>query len=212
MKDYSQSGEQKIILEYFQPPRFEYLIGNFLEIGANDGTTFSNARALAVIGWKGICIEPSPAAFAKLKELYHDNAHVICKCAAITTQDGPIDLYDSGTHLKKGDVALLSTTVPSEMDRWKKSGETFTKTTVRGITFETLMKETGVKTFDFISIDAEGMDVQILKQIDLTAVGCKLLCIEFNQSELAEGLIGMHCRKHGMKLVHKNFENLIYAL
>lgn len=221
MKDFSQSGEQKIILNYFGDRK-----GAFLDCGANDGVVLSNTRALAELSWKGICIEPSPSAFEKLRWNYFNNMDVTVVNAAITTADGPIDLYDSGTHLKKGDVALLSTTVPSEMDRWKKSGEVFTKTTVRGITFQTLLSECGlvqgnvidytdkippvIAQFDFISIDAEGMDVVILRQIDLTAVGCQLLCIEFNQNRETEAAIRAHCQYHGMKLLHKNYENLIF--
>lgn len=212
MKDYSQNGEQKIFFDYFNKTSPKHTF-RALDIGANDGETFSMTRGLMTGGFlEGlICVEPSPAAFEKLDALYEGDTSVFKIQAAITTRDGPIDLYDSGTHLKKGDVALLSTTVPSEMDRWKKSGETFTKTTVRGITFETLMKETGVNRFEMISIDAEGADVPILLQIDLTAVGCQLLCIEFNQRKDNEVSIDIHCRKHGMKLIHRNFENLIYA-
>lgn len=216
MKDYSQSGEQKYILKYFDGN-----LGTVLDIGANDGETFSMSRALTLMGWNAVLIEPSPAAFAKLCALYGlpaDGALSEIKIgnatlvrAAITDKDGPIDFYDSGTHLKKGDVALLSTTIPGEMDRWKKSGEQFTKTTVRGIMIETLMQQTNHSHFDFISIDAEGMDVVILKSIDLTAVGCQLVCVEFNQNPHAAAEIAAHCSYHGMKKLASTYENLIYA-
>lgn len=211
MKDYSQSGEQKIILDYFEGFR-----GTFLDVGANDGVTLSNTWALVVSGWSGVAVEPSPTAFNRLADNYINSGTLIMSgeslCpvnAAITTADGPIDLYDSGTHLKKGDVALLSTTVPKEMDRWKNSGEVFTKTTVRGITFETLMKEMGQSRFDFISIDAEGMDWQILQQINLTEVGCRLLCVEVNNG--ADSHFTLYAMKHGMRLLHSNYENRIYC-
>lgn len=220
MKDYSQNGEQKVIRDYFAGKT-----GTLLDCGANDGETFSMSRALIFDGFKAVLVEPSFAAFSKLAEKYAPNTKqvrgvdyivnptdgVILVQAAITITDGPIDFYDSGTHLKKGDVALLSTTRPEEIDRWKKSGEQFTKTQVRGITFETLMKETGHTHFDFITIDAEGADVDILKQIDLTAVGCQLLCIECNQRKDDERAVDEYCRKHGMKMLAKSFENLIYA-
>lgn len=214
MKDYSQSGEQAVIMRYFTGRER----GMLLDVGANDGETFSMSRALLLDGWKGVLVEPSPAAFEKLVRLYQvtptEKDFEVSQNlvnAAITVTYGPIDLYDSGTHLKKGDVALLSTTVPSEMNRWKKSGEVFTKTTARGIEFSTLMKETGVSHFDFISIDAEGMDVAILHQIDLTEVGCQLLCIEFNQNREAEAAIRAYCQYHGMKLLHRTYENLLFS-
>lgn len=218
MQDYSQNKEQGVILGYFQPPRFEYLVGTFLDVGANDGAVLSNTRMLALMGWSGVCVEPAEIAFKKLVALYPPSlpenpawsSAVKCVQAAITTTDGPIDFYDSGTHLKKGDTSLLSTTKPEEMARWKKSGEVFTKTTVRGITFATLLAETGVNHFDFISVDCEGVDWHILQQIDLTAVGCRMLCVEANQSPHRQKFVD-YAAKHGMKLHWKSYENLIFT-
>lgn len=205
MKDYSQSGEQGVILKYFGD-----FCGAFIDAGANDGVTLSNSRALAELGWSGICIEPAEIAYRKLHLLYsgHDRVHTVN--AAITTQDGPIDFYDSGTHLHMGDTSLLSTTRPEEMNRWKKSGEQFAKTTVRGITVATMLAETGLTRADFISIDCEGADWSIVQQMDLTAVGCRMLCVEGNQSPNRKDFIA-YAAKHGMKLHHQNYENLIFA-
>lgn len=205
MKDYSQNGEGAIIAKYFGGAP-----GFFLSIGENDGECLSNVRALALAGWGGVCVEPAPVAFRKLDALYGDTLNVVAVNAAITTQDGPIDFYDSGTHLKKGDTSLLSTTRPEELARWKKSGEVFTKTTVRGITFKTLLAECGQGHFDFITIDAEGVDWLIVQQIDLTAVGCRMLCVEANQSPDRQKFVD-YAAGYGMRLHWKSYENLIFV-
>ena len=207
MKDYSQNSEQKIILAYFGNAR-----GTVLDIGANDGVLLSNSRALIELGWSAVLVEPAAEAHRKLvlnnaNAVFSDRVKLVQ--AAITTQDGPLDFYSSGTHLKKGDTDLLSTTHPEEIARWKKSGEVFTKTVVRGITFDTLMRETGVRHYDFISIDAEGADLDILRQIDLTAVGCRMLCVEVNARGDAE--FTAYAKRHGMRLHHSNHENRIYV-
>ncbi len=205
MKDFSQSGEQKIILDYFGG-----FVGRFLSCGENDGETLSNVRALAERGWSGCCVEPAPTAFSKLAALYDGDARIHCVQVAITESDGMIDFYDSGTHLKKGDTSLLSTTRPEEMNRWKKSGEQFSKIQVHGVTFNTLIESRRIlPRFEFISIDCEGVDLQVLRQIDLTAVGCRLLCVEVNRAD--QGPFDAHCAKHGMRLHHRNYENAIYA-
>lgn len=216
MKDFSQKGEQPHILAYFGY-RFDgdrcivapRVPGTFLDIGANDGEILSMSRALALLDWSGVCVEPSPAAFPRLHSLYPDGSSVRCIQAAIVSRDGPITLWESGTHLKKGDVALLSTTIPQERFRWINSGEKFSKVSVRGITFATLMKETGVKKFDFISIDAEGADYTILSQINLTDVGCRMLCVETNNTENKKFWDYAHA--HGMKLLHRNLNNMIFV-
>lgn len=214
MKDYSQNGEQRVILEHFGeairgagPDRR----GSFrwLSIGENDGTFLSNVRALAELGLSGVAVEPADTPFAKLAYLYANRPDIKCVQSAITLNDGPLEFYSSGTHLKKGDTDLLSTSKPEELARWKRSGEVFTKTVVRGITFETLIRETGVRQFDFISIDAEGADYDILKQIDLTAVGCRMLCVEVNARGDAE--FTQYAARHGMGLHWSSYENRIYV-
>jgi FkbM family methyltransferase len=206
VRDYSQNKEQAQILAYFGNAH-----GRFLSCGENDGETFSNVRALAQLGWSGCCVEPSPSAFAKLQSLYSgERPDIHCVNVAITSQDGMIDLYDSGTHLRKGDTSLLSTTRPEEIARWKKSGETFNKIQVHGITFRTLIEHRRIlPQFDFISIDCEGADYDVLKQIDLTAVGCRMLCVEVNARGDAE--FTQYAARHGMRLHWSCYENRIFC-
>lgn len=211
MKDFSQNNEQKHILNYFfqvgAPPTTNRQ-RCVLSLGENDGETLSNSRALILSGFMAVLVEPAEKAFDKLSQLYKGRTQIKCVNAAIAQTDGPIDFYDCGSHLGKGDTSLLATTNPAEIARWKKSGEVFTKTTVRGITFNTLMAETGVSHFDFISIDCEGVDYQVLSQIDLTKTGTSLVCVEYNGKEPQKYLD--YCAKHGLtKVVHRNFENLI---
>lgn len=60
---YSQRDEEHHILDYFGTSK-----GRYLDIGAFDGTTFSNVRALADRGWEGVCVEPGAYAFAALAD------------------------------------------------------------------------------------------------------------------------------------------------
>jgi hypothetical protein len=152
MIDYSQNSEQAHIINFFRNKPCHWL-----DLGANDGATLSNTRALSLLGHPGVAVEPAAPAFAKLLALYRPEGrpplllsegvyrcdNIVVVNAAVTAKDGPIDFYDSGTHLKKGDTSLLATTRPEEMARWKKSGEHFTKTTARGVTVKTLLKECG---------------------------------------------------------------------
>lgn len=205
MKDYSQNGEQLIIEKYFNGQT-----GYFLSIGENDGITLSNVRALAEIGWSGVCIEPAEIAYGKLTALYRDLGDKIkCVNAAIVEKDGPVTFWDCGTHMKMGDTSLLATTRPETIERWKKSGEQFTKTTVPGLSFASLLKRVEWSVFDFISIDCEGADWEVLEQIDLTAVGCQMLCIEVNGKD--DEKFTDYAAKHGMRLHWRCYENRIYA-
>lgn len=196
MEDFSQYGEQKIVLDFFRGQK-----GTFLDCGTNDGVTLSNTRALAIQGWGGVCIEPALTPFHKLRELYKDNLAIQCINAAIADREGEITLWESGTHLNKGDTSLLSTLRPEEKDRWIKSGEKFTAVKCEAITIKQVLEQSWYNNFDFVSIDCEGEDYNILCQMPLREMGCSLLCVETNGKDekrfidqaLKEGMV-YYCR------------------
>jgi hypothetical protein len=65
VKFYSQVGQDRFLLENFFRGRRN---GVFLDIGAYDGETLSNTLFFEEsMGWTGLCVEPLPSAFAKLK-------------------------------------------------------------------------------------------------------------------------------------------------
>lgn len=199
---YSQNAEEKVILDYFKDQQE----GAFLSIGENDGETLSNCRALAS-KFCGVMIEPSPKAFFKLKQLY-DKEKKGCFYLynfAIGTHNGTMKFFDSGTHLNKGDVALLSTANESELKRFP--GTQYEEIEVKVFRWKTALNRLQIKKFDFVSIDAEGFDLDILKQMDLTDV--KLLCIEWNSDALLK--IEFDKIMEGFKIIYTTGENLIYS-
>ena len=196
---YKQNKEQEYILEYFKDFK-----GTLLDIGANDGKTFSNSLALIEQGWNAVLVEPSPCTFEKLKKLHNDRENVICINAAVGETYGKMKFYESGHHLKdKSDYALLSTLDPNETLKWRRAGIEFKEIEVDVIT----MDEVG-HNFDFITIDAEGLDIEILKQIDLTHTS--LLCIEWNSILSNKLVILEYCSQFGMnKIIYESGENLL---
>jgi FkbM family methyltransferase len=192
MKDYSQKGEQQVIIDYFGDH-----IGTFLDIGANDGFTFSNSYALSELGWSGVCVEPNKGAYKALVELARKN--VLCLNSCIGAENKDIIFYESTD-------SLVSTTVESEMHKWKKV-QGFTPIKTKMITFAQMLDRSFIKTFDFITIDTEGVDYEILSQIDLTDT--KMVCVEVNERGRNEYL--EYCEKYALKLLLDNNLNLIFA-
>lgn len=199
---YSQNNEQQIIQEYFGNH-----IGTFLDLGSNDGETLSNVYACVERGWAGTCVEPSKTAFNKLFEL-HKNRQVECFNVGVSDKEGLVDFHDSGTHLNKGDTSLLSTFVQGDYDKWKSSTQ-YTTTTAQLITFKQLMVLSKIKHFDLITIDIEGLDFQVLSQMNLTKLKCKMLIVETNSVEDKKYID--YCDLFGFKVIHKNFMNLIFT-
>lgn len=203
--NYSQNLEQAAITKYFGD-----FTGNFLDLGANDGKTLSNTRALAEKGWCGVLVEPSPKAYPKLKALYEEDkkgCFYTYNCA-IGNSNGKATLHDSGELLKKGDSALVSTLVEEEKKRFS-NVLSYEEVEVKVYRWKTFVNRLSMKTFDFVSIDCEGLDMDILKQMDINAMGVKCLCIEWNgrpelKQELSEYM-------KDFKIIYTSGENLIFA-
>jgi FkbM family methyltransferase len=195
---YSQNNEQDVIEQYFNVP------GTFLDIGANDGQTLSNTYALQLQEWKGVLIEPSEEAFNRIKVRYGVQKFNV----AIGTEDGHCTFHEMGNHLNAGDVSLLSTIKKTELKRWP--GVEFKERMTEVWTYKTLLKHSPLKFFDFISIDAEGVDYEILEQIDLKYTD--MVCIEHNSNPDLFQLIKEYCNTAGLtKKLLNNLENVIWA-
>ena len=196
---YSQNNEQDIILQYFGNRK-----GFFLDIGANDGITLSNTYALQLQEWKGVLIEPSEEAFNRIKASNGVQKFNV----AIGTEDGHCTFHEMGNHLNAGDVSLLSSIKKTELKRWP--GVEFKERMTEVWTYKTLLKHSRLKFFDFISIDAEGVDYEILEQIDLKYTD--MVCIEHNSNPDLFQLIKDYCNKAGLtKKLLNNLENVIWA-
>lgn len=164
--DYSQSGEQEAILKAIEgmPP------GRFLDIGAGDGETFSNTRALALARWSGVLVEPAAWAFAKLLALY-DGTIAQC-CSALVTADycGPMKfLYSQDDH--------LSTLEPAHAAAW--SQVPFKPVTAAAITVAQLL-DWFEGRFSVVSIDAEGRTAELVRayQEHPSWADVRVLCLE----------------------------------
>jgi FkbM family methyltransferase len=178
---YSQFEEDEIIASFFGDK-----VGCFYDIGANDGKTFSNSFRLVCNGWSGVCVEPTTEAFQRLQKLHQDNPKVQVVNCAITEKDGETWLIVNGSHYST-DVGLLSVVcgedfdssqpIPKDAYNWQKYEK------VKTLNFESLTKQIGSSTIDFISIDAEGYDLKILSQIQLNKYGAQMVIVETDNSK-----------------------------
>jgi FkbM family methyltransferase len=194
--NYSQNNEDTVITNYFKGRT-----GVLLDIGANDGYTFSNSLALIDAGWAAVLVEPSPTAFKKLSELHGNNANVKLHNVAISTKKGTSTYYDMGNHVDETDTSLLSTLVADELKRW--DGVEFKTSKVKTVPYSAIEN-----VYDFITIDAEGLDYDILKQINLEHT--QMICLEWNSNKHTLALFRAYVPAE-MKEILRNAENVIYA-
>lgn len=198
---HSQNLEEQYILNYFGDKA-----GTFLDIGANDGTTFSNTRALALKGWRGVMVEPSPRAFQKLQALYKGHKGLYTYEVAIGLFNGKATLNQSGSLVSQVDVGLVSTFHSEEMDRFKRTVD-YEPVEVKVYTWKTFLNRLRIKEFDFVSIDCEGEDLNILKQMDFSKTSC--VCVEWNGHEHLKKQYSEILKE--FRIIYTSGENLLFA-
>lgn len=201
MERYSQSLEQDYILNYFGDH-----VGTFLDIGCNDCVTFSNTRALSLKGWRGVFIDPSPKAMERCKTLYNGYKGYYFYPVAISSHNGKAILQESGPLCSAHDVGLVSTFHQAEVDRFKRTVK-YEPIEVKTFKWKTFYNRLRIKEFDFVAIDVEGDEMNILPYIDLSKT--KAVCIEWNSKPELKTEYDKYLE--GFKVIYTSGENLIYA-
>ncbi|MDD2321302.1 MAG: FkbM family methyltransferase, partial [Geobacteraceae bacterium] len=177
---YSQLEQDKIIEKFFaeHPPQSRI----FVEVGAFDGVHYSNVRRLQEkYGWNGISIEPVEKNFNKLKKSY-EGVKVVCVRCAVGDKEGVAELnVSSYPHLPEwgSDVATFS---ELETHKWQQLyGATWHKEQVPVRTLTAILKDSTINTVDFLSVDAEGHDLDVLKGLDFSVYKPQLIVVEYNK-------------------------------
>jgi FkbM family methyltransferase len=161
---YSQIDQDLHVLRFFCNEKNLF----FLDIGANDGKTLSNSYLLEKeYNWNGICAEPLPNAFKKLKTC----RNVICDNRAVFSTTGLI--------LKFSESELLSG-ITEYIDRYPqaKNGK---QIDVNTITLQDLLLEhKAPNIIHYLSLDTEGTELEILKSVNLETYKFIYINLEHN--------------------------------
>ena len=200
---YSQNDEQVVIERFFGSAP-----GVLWDFGCNDGVTFSNSHhMLKNRGWKGVLVDASPVCVDKAKILYSDRQDIQILNLGLGEGNGILDFYESGTHLGQGDLSLVSSFKKESTQRWEPTTEYQVKQ-IQVCDFKTFLDDHALyKTADFITIDIEGLDFEILSSIDLNQTQTRLVCVEHNGHDIQKYID--YCRKFGMGVISQNAENLL---
>lgn len=195
---YSQNDEQEAILRYFGE-----FAGSLLDIGAFDGITFSNSRALLERGWIGVLVEPDPW---NVQKLIGNTSKLNCDiiCAAVGPEQKLSRICIETTENRGWASTISENLMRPDRILAPLPAQVYVPT----LTLDDIMR-LRERSFQFISIDAEGMDFEILKTMPekmLTEV--ELLSIEpmdlTQRKEIFEYLLNL-----GFYLWHETPENLL---
>jgi len=165
--------------------------GYFVEFGALNGRDFSNSFLMEKVGWQGVVAEPHPDYERQIRK--HRSCYVSTKCVFDTTGDTVT------FHAVKGRPALSTIGGFGTTDPRAQLRETFVEHQVETITLTDLLDEAGApQVIDFLSIDTEGSEPQILRAFDFDRYPIRAISVEHNdhqRDELYELLTGKGYRR-----------------
>lgn len=156
--------------------------GFFIEIGAHDGISLSNSLFFEKNrNWEGICIEPNPTVFEKLtKNRKSLNLNVCIGDSNDTVKFTQIVGYAemlSGVS-SKYDTRHLER-IENEVSI---NGGEIKSIDVQMVCLDAI-SQINNRCIDFISIDTEGNELDIVKSIDFKKIHIKVLVIENNYKD-----------------------------
>lgn len=173
--------------------------GFFVDIGAHDGVTLSNTYYLEKnLSWKGICIEANPDAYERLRR----NRNCLCIQAAISAQRGGNMRFLRIEGYSQMLSGLIDKYDPRHVERIRKEldlyGGKAEEIMVPNNNLNELLAKSSVRRVDYLSVDVEGSELEILQSLDFGQVNYRVIGAENNYGD---DKIEKHMNRHGFKLV-----------
>lgn len=140
--------------------------GVYVDVGAYDPHSLSVTKLFYLRGWRGVNIDPKPGTLEKFER---DRPGDVNICAAIGETVGDMQLYCA--------PGAGSTLVPEHGRRWADDGGAVA--TVPVVRIETVFEEhLPGRTVDFLKVDVEGYEAQVLRSNDWSRFRPRVLCVE----------------------------------
>ena len=180
--------------------------GFYVELGANDGVSQSNSLYFEQHRhWRGILIEPTPHKYLACCEARGEKNAIHCNaCVAFDYKDKfveiryanlmsvsnslTLDLPDTDAHLNSAQQYL------------PKNEHSFTFGAVAKPLTDILKSSNAPSYIDFLSLDVEGAELEVLKGLDFNAYRFKYMLIESRSQEKLEEFLANHEYKLKNKL------------
>jgi FkbM family methyltransferase len=188
-----EDREKQAVWEYFGKRRD----GFFVEVGANDPKNGSQTWLLEQQGWRGVLVEPQSALYEKLVEVRKNSKVHRAACGA-PEKRGKATLH-LATHDGFATMQLQEDSL----------GINFCGTeTVDLVTLDDILAKEGGPKVDFLSIDVEGFELDVLSGFSLENVRPALVLMEDAVRNLDKH---RYMTSHGYKLVKRTVLNNWYV-
>lgn len=165
--------------------------GFFVEAGAFDGFIASNTYYLERCrGWSGVLVEPIPVLYRQCVRQRPRSR--VFNCALVSRDFGPTDitmLYGGCTSVVKDawDYVLTDGDARQSQREWsargcRYEGEKPYEVTVPARTLTSVLDEAAAPKIDFMSLDVEGHEAEVLKGLDFERYAPRFILLEAFES------------------------------
>jgi FkbM family methyltransferase len=157
--------------------------GFFVELGANDGITQSNTFYFEKHrGWRGVLIEPAPNKYLICKKNRSPKTKVYCNACT------SFDYKEKFVEIVYSNLMSVSLNLETDLDivrhieigkmHLDKSEDNFTFGAIARPLNEILIDANAPKKIDFLSLDVEGSEIEVLKGINYSTFNFSFICVE----------------------------------
>ena len=203
---FSCHGEDVLLAEIFS--RLGITKGKYIEVGAFHPSIFSNTQHFYEMGWRGTLVEPNPFMAELLRQFRPDDS--VMEVASGKGGHGELLMFSDWGSSNTFDIQFANKIVEGQSVQIAKRVDVDFKTLTS--IFEVHVKRFGSKV-DFLSIDVEGMDLEVLASLDLSIFTPTLICIEdisLNLGQAQDSLIYKHLSERKYRLISHNLISSVY--
>ncbi|MBI3543215.1 MAG: FkbM family methyltransferase [Deltaproteobacteria bacterium] len=204
---YSQCGEDVIVAFLLELLKIES--PTYLDIGAHHPTRLNNTYLLYKRGCRGVNVEPDPNLIRAFHRLRKRDVNVN---VGIGPKAGKLDFFVMS-------VPTLNTFSEAEARRCERESgfKIVEKLPIEVMTFDAVVARHLGRTPDFVSVDVEGYDLEVLRSIDFAKHRPRVFCVEtlsFSQTRAtARKNEAIHALLHeaGYRTYADTYVNTIYV-
>ena len=171
-KSYSMDGEDLVVRDYFKKKNK----GFYVDVGCYHPLQRNNTMLLHQLGWNGVNIDISDFSIKLFQFLRPKDTNLNL---AISNDEKEIDIFFQ----KK--LSQLSTIKKTNAEKVFQGNIKSKKILSKKLTTVLNESEYNGKKIDFLDIDVEGADLEVLKSLDFNKYSPELICIEVIEDNIA---------------------------
>ena len=169
----AQFGEDRLLDERFGHKTNGY----YVEVGAYNGVDLSNTFYFEGIGWTGVLIEADPE-MAEVCRAARRNSKVV-NCAVVAPDSPPLVTFEVSEECRGLSSLLLDADHRNRIKRFTGRVK-IRRVRVPGRTLDSVLQECGSPEIDFMTIDVEGNEWDVLRGFTISRWSPRVLILERN--------------------------------